>query len=195
MKLFVVLIIILIFLFLPLPIKIKIDYINNNLTLKIYKFTFFSSKKGIENKYLKKVIKKEKLKKEKLKEEGNLKDNKHISRSKNKKSISFKKLYRNITKNKFKPKIKINGSLTYGIDDAALCAILYGLICNIPNLIFFILNAIFKVKNLIFDINPKFNTSILSFSITSIFYFNIANIIYMLFLLFKSKDFKEVDPK
>ena len=99
-----------------------------------------------------------------------------------------------LTANKLKPKIIINASLVYGIDDAAFTAILYGLLCNIPNLLYLILNIIFKVKKLSLDIEPKFNKTLLTFGITSIFYFNIANIIYILFLLFKSKEIKEVAP-
>lgn len=186
MKFTIIILIILLLLFLPLPIKIKVEYINNNLTLKLYKHTIFSSKKGVENKYLRRAIKKDK---------DNLKNNKNATTSKPQKNLSIKKLYKNITYNKFKPKIKISGSLTYGLEDAALCAILYGLICNFPNLLYFLLSSIFKVKNLSLDINPKFNTFILSFGITSIFYFNIANIIYMLYLVIKSREIKEVAPK
>lgn len=183
MKFTIIILIILLLLFLPLPIKIKVEYINNNLALKLYKHTIFSSEKGIKNKHLRKAFKKEKSSK------------KNKKSSKPKKILSIKKLYRNITCNKFKPKIKISCSLTYGLEDAALCAILYGLICNFPNLLYFLLSSIFKVKNLSFDINPKFNTFILSFGISSIFYFNIANIIYMLYLVSKSREIKEVAPK
>ncbi len=184
MKLFAILIIIFILLFLPLPIKINLEYLNKNLIIKLYKYTVFSSKNGFENKYLKKFIKNEKKRKD------------TIEKSKRKyiKKLSYKKLYRNISTNKLKPKIKINVSLVYGIDDAAFSAILYGLLCNIPTLLYLLLNIIFKVKKLSLDIEPKFNKSLLTFGITSIFYFNIANIIYILFLLFKSKEIKEVAP-
>ncbi len=186
MKLFIIFIIILIILFLPLPIKIKLEYSNKNLVIKLYKYMIFSSLNGVENKYLKKLIK----------NKPKIKDNNIKSKSQRNliKKISYKKLYKNISTNKLKPKIKLNASLIYGIDDAAVSAILYGLLCNIPTLLYFILNIIFKVKNLSFDIKPKFNTTLLTFGITSIFYFNIANIIYMLFLLFKSKENKEVAP-
>ena len=90
--------------------------------------------------------------------------------------------------------MKINADLSYGIEDAALCAFLYGLICNLPNLIYILISIIFKVKEIKFDIKPKFNITLLTFGITSIFYFNVANIIYMLFLLIKSKENKEVTP-
>lgn len=184
MKLFAILIIIFILLFLPLPIKINLEYLNNNLIVKLYKYPLFSSKNGIENKHLKKLIK----------NENKIKDDIEKSKRKYKKKISYRKLYRNISTNKLKPKIIINASLVYGIDDAAFTAILYGLLCNIPNLLYLILSIIFKVKKLSLNIEPKFNKTLLTFGITSIFYFNIANIIYILFLLFKSKEIKEVAP-
>ena len=187
MNFFILLIIIFLLLFLPLPIKIKIEYLNNNLELKLYKFTLFSSKNGIENKFLNKFINKNN-------KDKNNKKARNKNKKKSKQKTSFKKIYSNISNNRFKPKIKIIGSLNYGLDDAALCALLYGILCNLPNIIFFLLSIIFKVKDLKFDINPKFNISLLSFGITSIFYFNIANIIYMLFLLIKSLEIKEVTP-
>ena len=184
MNLFIIITITIIILFLPLPLKIQIGYLNNNLVLKFYKFTIFSTKNGIENNLLNKLINKNRESKN-IKEKG---------KKKSKKKISYISLYQNISTNKFKPNIKVKASITYGVEDAALCAFLYGLICNIPNFIYLFLNIVFKVKDLKFDINPKFNTTLLTFGITSIFYFNIANIIYMLFLLIKSKKFKEVDP-
>lgn len=184
MKLFAILIIIFILLFLPLPIKIDLEYLNKNLIIKLYKYPLFSSKNGVENKYLKRFIKKEKK----------IKDDINTSKRKYLKKLSYRKLYRNISTNKLKPKIKINASLVYGFDDAAFSAILYGLLCNIPNLLYLFLSIVFKVKKLSFDIEPKFNKALLTFGITSIFYFNIANIIYILFLLFKSKEKKEVAP-
>lgn len=186
MKLIIIVIIILLILFLPLPIKIKLEYIDKNLIIKLYKHTIFSSKKGVENKYLKKLLKKK----------PDIKNNKTNSKLQKKynKKISYKNLYRNLSKNRLKPKIKIKVSLSYGIDDAAASAILYGLLCNIPTILYFILSIIFKVKDLSFDIDPKFNSTLLTFGITSIFYFNIANIICILFLLFKSKENKEVAP-
>lgn len=184
MKLIIILIIILIILFLPLPIKIKLEYLDKNLIIKLYKYPLFSSKNGVENKYLKKLMKKK----------PKIKTNKIKAKRKFTRKLSFKNLYRNFSKNKLKPKIKIKASISYGIDDAAISAMLYGLLCNIPFILYLFLSIIFKVKDLSFDIDPKFNSTLLTFGITSIFYFNIANIICILFLLFKSKENKEVAP-
>nr|WP_278245135.1 DUF2953 domain-containing protein [Clostridium sartagoforme] len=81
------------------------------------------------------------------------------------------------------------------MEDAAYCAILYGLMNNIPTLLRLILDKVFIVKDIKLGITPKFNTNIISFGITSIFYFNIANIIYILYLISKSFEIKEVAPE
>ena len=188
MALILILLIILLIIIFPIPLKIKIEYSNEDFTLKLFRFIIFSSKNSIKNKYLKSFLNKLPTKIKKNKESKSHKNNR------NKKRISFKKLYYNINSNKFKPLIKVKGFLTYGLDDAAYCALLYGLLCNLPNIVYFSLDKIFKVKGLIFDINPKFNTVTLSFGITSIFYFNIANIIYIFYLVLKSMENKEVAP-
>ncbi|EOR20398.1 hypothetical protein A500_17225 [Clostridium sartagoforme AAU1] len=66
---------------------------------------------------------------------------------------------------------------------------------NIPTLLRLILDKVFIVKDIKLGITPKFNTNIISFGITSIFYFNIANIIYILYLISKSFEIKEVAPE
>ncbi len=185
MILFIVFSIAILILFLPIPLKIKIEYLDKNLNFKIYKYTIFSSKNGIENKYIKKIIDK------------NLKNNKSNAPDTHnikKKKLSLRKLYKNINSNKIKPTIKFSGDINYGLEDAALCAMLYGILCNIPSILYFFLNIIFKVKALDLNIKPNFNTLTFSFGITSIFYFNIVNIIYILYSIIKSMEIKEVAP-
>lgn len=184
MILFIILLIIILTLFLPIPLKIRIEYSHKNISFKIYKYAIYSSKNGIENKYIKKIIC----------NKSNIKKNNMTSKKVKKKKLSMKKLYKNISSNKIKPKIKLNCNIHFGVEDAALCAILYGFLCNIPNILHLVLNIIFKVKSLDFDIKPSFDTLTFSLKITSIFYFNIANIIYISFLLIKSMEIKEVTP-
>ena len=184
MSLFVTFFIITLILFIPIPIKIRLEYLNKDFKLKLFNCIIFSSKIGIENKLIKKII---------IKRKKNIKRNIHKKNLTNKK-LSFKKLYKNINSNKMKPRVKLNGYINYGVEDAALCALLYGLLCNIPSLAHIILQIVFKVKNLALNINPKFNTFTLSFGITSIFYFNIVNIIYISYSIIKSMEIKEVAP-
>lgn len=182
MTLLLILLVILLIIIFPIPLKVEIKYSNEDFIIKLFRFTIFSSQNGLKNKYLKRFLNKKSTKIKKSK------------KNRYKKKISFKKLYRNISSNKFKPLIKVKGFLNYGLDDAAYCALLYGLLCNLPNIFKFSLDKIFKVKGLLFDINPKFNTITLSFGITSIFYFNLANIIYIFYLILKSMEIKEVAP-
>lgn len=193
---FLIIILLLVF---PIPLKFNITFSEGVFKLKLFNLNIFSSTNGIENKLLKKLISKTDidLKKEttiKYKDKKAIKSS-PLKRKKIIKKISIRKLYTNISCNKFKPLIKIDGNLTFGIEDAAYCAILYGLLCNLPTLIRLILEKIFKVKNIQLNIIPKFNTNTISFGITSIFFFNVANIIYILFLMYKSFEIKEVTPE
>ena len=183
----------------PIPLKIEISFKDNIFQLKIFNSNIYSSNNGIENKLLKKIISRTNidLKKEttiKYKDKEAVNSSK-IRRKKIIQKVSIKKLYNNITKNKFKPSIKINGNLIFGIEDAAYCAILYGLLCNIPLILRIFLEKVFKTKRIDFNLIPKFNTNTIIFGITSIFYFNIAHIIYIFFLVYKSFEIKEVAPK
>ncbi|MCR1949774.1 MULTISPECIES: DUF2953 domain-containing protein [unclassified Clostridium] len=199
MALILTLLIIILLLIFPIPMKIEISFKEGIFKLKLFNLNIFSSNNGVENKLLKKLINKTNidLKKETTIEYKNKKAIKSspLKRKKVMKKISIRKLYTNISCNKFKPFIKINGHLTFGIDDAAFCAILYGLLCNTPTLLRLILEKVFKVKDIKLNITPKFNVNTIYFGITSIFYFNVANIIYILFLIYKSFEIKEVTPE
>lgn len=193
-----VLIIILLLIF-PIPLKVGISLNEGIFKLKIFNLNIFSSNNGIENKLIKKLVNKTNIdfKKEttiKFKDKKASKSS-PLKRKKIIKKISIRKLYTNISNNKFRPLIKIDGHLTFGIEDAAYCAILYGLLCNIPTLLGLILEKFFQVKDIKINIIPKFNTNTISFGITSIFYFNVANIIYILYLIYKSFEIKEVTPE
>ncbi|MDV4152142.1 DUF2953 domain-containing protein [Clostridium sp. AL.422] len=199
MALILILLIIILILIFPIPLKINISFNDGVLILKLFNSRIFSSSNGIENNLLKKLLRKTDidLKKEttiKYKNKRAIKSS-PLKRKKIIKKISIKKLYKNISCNKFKPLIRIYGNLFFGIEDAACCAILYGLLCNLPTFLGLILEKIFQIKNIKLDIIPKFNKNTISFGITSIFYFNIANIIYMLFLMYKSFEIKEVTPE
>lgn len=193
-----VLIIILLLIF-PIPLKVGISLNEGIFKLKIFNLNIFSSNNGIENKLIKKLVNKTNIdfKKETTIKYKDKKASKSspLKRKKIIKKISIRKLYTNISNNKFRPLIKIDGHLTFGIEDAAYCAILYGLLCNIPTLLGLILEKFFQVKDIKINIIPKFNTNTISFGITSIFYFNVANIIYILYLIYKSFEIKEVTPE
>ena len=193
--LFILSLIILLIIF-PIPIKIEVSFIDNILFFKLFNKLIFTSKDGIQLKLLRKFLE-SKSKKNNIDHSYKEKENPKKERIKAKKrsrEIAFIKLYNYISNNKFKPLIKIKGYLDYGIEDAALCALLYGILNILPGFLYFILSIVFDVTNLRLNINPRFNKTHLSFGITGIFYFNLANIIYILFLFYKSLEYKEVTP-
>ncbi|WP_411167899.1 DUF2953 domain-containing protein [Clostridium sp. MB05] len=199
MALILILLIIILLLIIPIPLKFEFIFSENIFKFKLFNLNMFSSNKGIENKFFKNFINKHNLK-NKEKSKVNCKDKKTINSSSLKhkklnKRLSIKSLYNNISTNKFKPLMKINGTLEFGVEDSASCAIIYGLMCNIPTVLNLILDKPFKVKGVNLDIKPKFNTEILYFDINSIFYFNVANIIYILYLIYISFEIKEVTPE
>lgn len=163
-------------LFIPIPIKFNILYKEFIIYFKIYNklilnfdLRTISSYISMKNDY-KKMNKKISFFKKYFKN----------------KEIDSKKLLKNLNSNKFKPFINVKTNIDFGIYDAAICAIVYGFLWNIIVLIKVPLDLIFNAQDISLSINPRFNTNYLLFSINSIFYISIANIIYMIFLIFKS---------
>ena len=180
----------------PIPIKIEVNFIDNIFFFKFFNKLIFTSKDGIQIKFLKKIIEYKSNKKDKkysFKKEHPSKKKK-VKFKKKKRKIAFIRLYKYLRNNKFKPLIKFKGYLDYGIEDAALCALIYGILNIVPGFLYYILSIVFEVNSLRLNITPEFNKKHLSFGITGIFYFNIANIIYILFLFYKSLEYKEVTP-
>ncbi|MBS5938996.1 DUF2953 domain-containing protein [Clostridium sp.] len=193
--LFILSLIILLIIF-PIPIKIEVKFIDNIFFFKFFNKLIYTSKDGIQIKFLKKIIENKSNRKDKkysYKEEHPPKKKK-VNLKKKKRKIAIIRLYTYLRNNKFKPLIKVKGYLDYGIEDAALCALIYGILNIVPGFIYYILSIVFEVNSLRLNINPEFNKKLLSFGITGIFYFNIANIIYILFLFYKSLEYKEVTP-
>lgn len=173
---------ILIFLiFIPIPIKLHVLYKDFTINLKLYNKPIinFDLRPSSTNIKAKKKLKKA---------------NKNISffqKYLSHKELMIEKLLQKLNSNRFKPSIKLKTDIDFGISDAATCAIVYGLLWNIYTLIRIPLELVFRIKNISLSIDPKFNTNYLLFSINSIFYISLANIIYIMFLLFKSLKNKE----
>ncbi|MBX4259113.1 DUF2953 domain-containing protein [Clostridium estertheticum] len=154
----------------PIHLKITLKYTNKVLEIYIYK-----KKLGV-NKSLKSNSK-DKLKSKPAKiffKPLNLID---IDLSDiNLISHKFKKL-------KFKPTLILNTKLEYGFDDAALVAIVFGLIHSAYSLLYLILINFVKVKNIDLKVTPQFKENNLNMEISSIIYINFAKIIYMAFVI------------
>lgn len=178
MEIFLTLFIII--MFFPIPLKFYIYYYNNCYFVKLYNFTLF------DNAAFKK-------KKENIKHKEYNPPIKDKDKSKDKASDLFKSItYRDIkviinklSKLKFKPVLNLSSKLQYSFDDAARTAISYGVLSNIPSIIYFCINIIFKTKKYDFEIIPHFNDKLLlKLESKSIIFISIANIIYMIFILF-----------
>lgn len=173
MKLFLILLVILLIFFTPVPIKFSIYYSDKDYYIKIYRFAIVSKKKDT----LKKQIKHEVL------HEGKEKFNILSFLYKN---INRKSFLSNLYHSKFKPLLRIKLSLQYSFNDAARTAISYGLLCEAPPLVFFLLNFPFNIRKFNFNINPIFEDKfLLKFESSSIIFLSFANIIYIIIILFK----------
>jgi len=167
--------------FLPIPIKLNILYKDFIINLKLYNKSIINFDLRNTSAYINK------------KDESNKKHKKtsFFQKYLKNKEIEIKELLLNLNSNKFKPLINIKTNINFGLSDSAICAIIYGFLWNLTAMIRIPLDLIFNIKNISLSINPKFNTNYLLFNINSIFYISLANIIYIIFLLFKSFKNKE----
>ncbi|WP_162920282.1 DUF2953 domain-containing protein [Clostridium fermenticellae] len=155
-----ILLIIFFLLIVPIPLKLKILYKNKKFGIYLYNINIYN-----------KLFKNRKIKSSSPKR-INIK---HLSSL-----LSSLSSFKN---SKLKPIIKLNINLTYGLDDAAYTAVLYGMLSSSYPLIKNLLSTIFKIKKVNINITPKMNDCILDFELNSIISINLAKIIYMRFLI------------
>ena len=186
MKLFFIFFVILLIFFIPIPIKFNIYYSTINYYIKLYGLTIISKKKSAyKEKHYHKV-------KPSLKKEHNFFSS--FYNNKDLKSISLKPLISNLYNLKFKPLLTIKFSLDYSLNDAAKTAIFYGVLCQIPPLIYVLINIPFNTYKFNFKINPIFQDKfLLKIETSSIIFISFANIIYIIIILLKSM--KKIDIK
>lgn len=174
MILAIIFFIIFLILFIHIKIKFKIEYENTKLRMYIYNFEIPLNKK-----------KKSPLKTKKQKRKAS-KKNFLLSKV----SIKPLKLLDSIISNKYKPKLTINNSMKYSLEDAALTAELFG---GIHILFYFISSFINLFLNFKpnFKIEPTFsNATYFDIKLDGILSINLAQIIFILFLLLKSLSIK-----
>jgi hypothetical protein len=167
MNLFFIFLGILLIFFIPIPIKFSIYYSTIDYYVKLYGFTVVS-KKEIHHKL-----------KAKIKKEDNLffKLYKHIER---------KSLISTINNLKFKPSLKMKLYLDYSLNDAARTAIFYGVLSQLPPLIYMLIKIPFNISKFDFKIRPIFkDIFLLKIETSSIIFVSFANIIYIIIILFK----------
>lgn len=158
MFIFLFILIILIFLLsTPIPVKLKIVYKNGQFTVYIYNM---------------------KLSKTTLK-----------GRKKDKGKTNLTNLlntFLSLKNNKLKPVIKLDVNFTYGFDDPAYTAIVYGLICSSYRIFTDILSSMFKIKKYHIHVLPSMNKVICDFQLNSIIFINLVKIIYIQFIIHKN---------
>ncbi|MBP2033713.1 hypothetical protein J2Z42_002420 [Clostridium algifaecis] len=157
-----ILIILFILLFVPIPIKLHFKYNNKKLQLYIFNIDIVHKFKN-QKKRKKKSAKK------------NIDSAKHI------KKVKF--ILKSIKNIGFKIPINIKLNMSYGLNDAAYTAILYGIINSIIQSLFILLSKVFIFKKCKVNLSPYFNKNFFKIEITSIIYISFAKIMYIVLLL------------
>lgn len=187
MLFFIIIVVLILILFIPIPIKLKIYYSKDRYYIKFYNINIISNHDGILKKFLNK--KNSKKKKEKKTKNKKTKYDIKIEPKKRKINLKFfiKILYQNLKTNKFKPSIKFSADTTYSLKDSSKTAIYLGLLYNTNPILFYIFSILFKVKMFKNNFKPIFKDELLlEFTISSIITFNLAQIIYIFHIIYKS---------
>ena len=181
---FIILLSVIFIILLPIPIKVTIHYRNNYYYLKLYNINLYSNDDGI----LRKILN---SKSSSINKNNKSKKNTTVKKKKKehkKKSVPIKKLYTLLQTNKFKPSIKFSLLGYYSFNNAALTAILYGLFNNLNFIFLKLFSDFFKVKNFKYSLNPNFKDKLnINLTMNCIITFNIAQIIYIFFLIRKKE--------
>lgn len=155
----------------PVPLKITLIYDKGIFTLKLFNKTIIPSKR-------KKSLRK---KEEKPKDYMKTPSGEKASKLKTQDIIDIISFLKD-TKVKFTLRTKL--SIEYSMDDAALNAVLYGLLYQGISAIYSLLKCFLKVKSFKPIINMKYNENYFKATCTSIVIVNLAKIIYIIVFLY-----------
>lgn len=190
MLIFIIIVVLVLILFMPISLKFNIYFSKDRYYIKLYTINLLSNDDGIIRKFIDKKNKKDKFKDDK---KNNSKDeNKNINDKKEDeekvdKITLLKGLYKDIKKNKFKPSFKFDSKIAYSLGNAGTTAISFGLLYNINPILFNLFSILFKVKLFKSDFKPIFKDKLLfELTVSSIITFNLVQIIYILFIIYKS---------
>ncbi len=159
----ILLTIILVF-FLPIPLYFQIHYYENSVHLLLY------GRKLSFKKRLNKKVKHE------------IKSQDYIGKI-NYYSTFFKNTMIRLEHYPIKPKLNLTYILQFGFEDAEETAIVFGLLNNLPSLIYSMLKKFFNIKDYHFSITPDFKKKCMDLNIKSILKISIANTIYIVILI------------
>lgn len=186
MLFFIIIVALIFILFIPIPLKFNLHYSKDRYYIKFYNINIISNDDDILKKFLNKkdnIIKESKINYSKTKDDIEID---YKGKNLNLKPF-LKTLYINLKRNKFKPSIRFSSNSSYSLGDASRTAICLGLFYNINPILLYIFSILFKVKLLKTDFNPIFKDELLfELTIRSIITFNLAQIIYILFIIYKS---------
>ena len=186
MLFFIIIVALIFILFIPIPLKFNLHYSKDRYYIKFYNINIISNDDGILKKFLNKkdnIIKESKINYSKTKDDIEID---YKGKNLNLKPF-LKTLYINLKRNKFKPSIRFSSNSSYSLGDDSRTAICLGLFYNINPILLYIFSILFKVKLLKTDFNPIFKDELLfELTIRSIITFNLAQIIYILFIIYKS---------
>lgn len=186
MLFFIIIAVLILILFIPIPLKFKLHYSKDRYYIKFYNINIISDDDGILNKFL---AKKDETLNELKTKGSNIKNDIYFDSKKKNLNLKqlIKTLYISLKRNKFKPSIKFSSDTSYSLGDAGRTAMFLGLFYNINPILIYIFSILFKVKLLKNNFNPIFKDKILfEFTISSIITFNLAQIIYIFFIIYKS---------
>lgn len=191
MVILVTILVLLFIVFFPIRIKIIGKYSKDDYYLKLYNFTLISKEKNIFTK----LINKYKTKSAPSEEVTTKKTRgRKLRTNKKKYSFSVSKILNNLYTNKFKVSFSLIGDFNYDLEDAAKTAISYGALNSLLPYLLLLFKSFFKVKKFNLNIIPLFKSeNLINTEITCIISFNLAKIIYMLFLVLKSREKIEED--
>lgn len=151
-----------------IPIRLKITVLYEDKFINVYIF----------NRELK-------LQRKAAEKEANIKNAKRADRLLKKflpKDISS--VIANLSKNRFKPRLKLKLEINFGFDDAALTGVTSGILHSFSPVMYELCGKIFNITTYDYIITPQFNNPVLNFRISSIFSLNLAKIIYMVFIIY-----------
>lgn len=164
----------------PIPLKITLIYNKGIFTLKLFNKTIIPSK-----------VKKAEMKKaEKPKDYIETPNGEKISKFKMQDGIDIIKFLKD-TKVKFTLRTKLH--IEYSIEDAAISAVVYGLLFQSISALDSLLKCFLKVKSFKPSIEMRYNENYLNVTSTSIIIVNLAKIIYVIAFVYY-KYLKKRDP-
>ena len=96
----------------------------------------------------------------------------------------MRKILYKISNEKHKLSARVDFDLNYGFDDAAATAISYGLLHGAISILYNQFSFLLNIKEYHYNIIPHYNDSMFNFRLNCIISFNLAKIIYMIFVIY-----------